>query len=86
MRNGDKNTKKAQKNKQGSKIDFIADEKRLNVSLSRSKKPLCIVGDKEYLNTASVSTGNNPFSAIIKEFDNNENEYEVKILSDSKGS
>lgn len=64
-----KNTKKAQKNRQGSKIDFIADEKRLNVSLSRSKKLLIIVGDKEYLRTASVSEGKNPFSLIIEAFD-----------------
>lgn len=77
------NTDKVQKERKGSKIDFIADAKRLNVSLSRSKKLLLIVGDKEYLRTASVSDGENPFSAIIKEFDNTE-QYQVIELPDSK--
>ena len=77
------NTQQTQKKRQGSKIDFIADEKRLNVSLSRAKKLLLIVGDKEYLRTASVSEGENPFSAIIKEFDNTE-KYQVIELKDSK--
>ena len=78
-----KDTDKAQKERKGSKIDFIADEKRLNVSLSRAKKLLLIVGDKEYLRTASVSDGENPFSAIIKEFDSTE-KYQVIELTDSK--
>lgn len=78
-----KNTQQTQKKRQGSKIDFIADEKRLNVSLSRAKKLLLIIGDKEYLRTASVSEGENPFSAIIKEFDNTE-KYQVIELKDSK--
>ena len=77
------NTPQTQAKRQGSKIDFIADEKRLNVSLSRSKKLLLIVGDKEYLRTASVSEGENPFSVIIKEFDNTE-KYQVIELPDSK--
>ena len=76
-----KNTKQTQENKQGSKIDFIADEKRLNVSLSRAKKLLLIVGDREYLRTASVGEGENPFSAIIKEFDDRQ-KYEVIELTD----
>ena len=80
-----KNTLRTQQKKQGSKIDFIADEKRLNVSLSRAKKLLLIVGDREYLRTASVSEGENPFSAIIKEFDNTQ-KYEVIELTDSKDS
>lgn len=78
-----KNTQQTQKKRQGSEIGFIADKKRLNVSLSRSKKLLLIVGDKEYLRTASVSEGENPFSAIIKEFDNTE-KYQVIELKDSK--
>ncbi|EGJ4436888.1 AAA family ATPase [Campylobacter upsaliensis] len=77
------NTQQTQKKRQGSKIDFIADEKWLNVSLSRAKKLLLIVGDKEYLRTASVSEGENPFSAIIKEFDDTE-KYQVIELKDSK--
>lgn len=80
-----KNTKQAQKKRQGSKIDFIADEKRLNVSLSRAKKLLLIVGDREYLRTASVSEGENPFSAIIEEFDNTQ-KYQVIELTDPKDS
>lgn len=68
-----KNTKQTQQKRQGSKIDFIADEKRLNVSLSRAKKLLLIVGDREYLRTASVGEGENPFSAIIEEFDDRQN-------------
>lgn len=79
------NTQQTQKKRQGGKIDFIADEKRLNVSLSRAKKLLLIVGDREYLRTASVSEGENPFSVIIKEFDNTQ-EYEVIELTDSKDS
>lgn len=78
-----KNTQQTQKKRQGSEIGFIADEKRLNVSLSRSKKLLLIVGDKEYLRTASVNDGENPFSAIIKEFDSTE-KYQVIELKDSK--
>lgn len=78
-----KNTQQTQKKRQGSKIDFIADEKRLNVSLSRAKKLLLIVGDKEYLRTASVSDGENPFSTIIKEFDDTE-KYQVIEIPDSK--
>ncbi|EJF0799135.1 AAA domain-containing protein [Campylobacter upsaliensis] len=77
------NTQQTQEKRQGNKIDFIADEKRLNVSLSRAKKILLIVGDKEYLRTASVSEGENPFSAIIKEFDDTE-KYQVIELKDSK--
>lgn len=61
-----KNNKVAQKNRCGHKIDFIANEKRLNVSLSRSKKLLVIIGDLEYLETASVSENENPFKEIIE--------------------
>lgn len=78
-----KNTQQTQKKRQGSEIGFIADRKRLNVSLSRAKKLLLIIGDKEYLRTASVSEGENPFSAIIKEFDSTE-KYQVIGLTDSK--
>lgn len=41
------------------------------------------MGDKEYLRTASVNDGENPFSAIIKEFDNTK-KYQVIELPDSK--
>lgn len=60
-----KNSKEDKAKRGGSKIDFIADEKRLNVSLSRAKKLLIIVGDMEFLYRASVSEGINPFDKII---------------------
>lgn len=60
-----KNSKKDREKRSGGKIDFIADEKRLNVSLSRAKKLLIIVGDMEFLYRASVSEGINPFYEII---------------------
>ena len=60
-----KNSKEDRERRSGSKIDFIADEKRLNVSLSRAKKLLIIIGDMEFLYRASVSEGINPFYKII---------------------
>lgn len=78
-----KNDKITQKKRQGSKINFIADEKRLNVSLSRAKRLLIIVGDMEFLESASVSEGKNPFKDII-EFMKNSKDYQI-INLDSKG-
>ena len=49
----------------GSNISFIADEKRLNVSLSRAKQLLLIVGDSEFLYKAKAN-GLNPFKSILK--------------------
>lgn len=63
-----------------SKIDFIADEKRLNVSLSRSKKLLLIVGDIEFLHKSSTNKGINPFKEIIEYMD--ENNYEIRTLGE----
>lgn len=60
-----KNSKEDREKRSGGKIDFIADEKRLNVSLSRAKKLLIIIGDMEFLYRASVSEGINPFYKII---------------------
>ncbi|MBZ7985865.1 AAA family ATPase [Campylobacter sp. Cr9] len=65
------------------KIDFIADEKRLNVSLSRSKKLLLIVGDIEFLYKSSTNKGINPFKEIIEYMQNNQDCYEIKTLGDS---
>lgn len=62
--------------KQRAKIDFIADEKRLNVSLSRAKRLLIIVGDMDFLYKAQVY-GNNPFVNIIKYIARNKNSYDV---------
>lgn len=59
------------------KIDFIADEKRLNVSLSRAKKLLIIVGDMDFLYQARVSDKNNPFKSIIEYINQNKESYEV---------
>lgn len=69
--------------RQGSKIDFIADEKRLNVSLSRAKKLLIIVGDMDFLYRASVSEGINPFQNIIEFINENKDDYEI-IKSENK--
>ena len=65
------------KAKQKAKIDFIAEEKRLNVSLSRAKLLLIIVGDMDFLNKAQVSDKNNPFKAIIEYIARNKSEYTV---------
>ncbi len=59
------------------KIDFIADEKRLNVSLSRAKKLLVIVGDMDFLYQAQVSDKDNPFKSIIEYINQNKESYEV---------
>ncbi|MBO7126627.1 protein kinase [bacterium] len=59
------------------KIDFIADEKRLNVSLSRAKKLLIIVGDMDFLHKARVSDKNNPFESIIDYINQHKDSYEI---------
>lgn len=71
--------------RQGSKIDFIADEKRLNVSLSRAKKLLIIVGDMDFLYRASVSEGINPFQNIIEFINENKDDYEIIKLENKNG-
>ena len=63
--------------KQRAKIDFIAEEKRLNVSLSRAKLLLIIVGDMDFLHQAKVSDKNNPFKAIIEYIAQNKDKYTV---------
>lgn len=63
--------------KQKAKIDFIAEEKRLNVSLSRAKLLLIIVGDRDFLYQAKVSDNYNPFKEIIEYIAKNKNEYTV---------
>lgn len=69
------------KNKKGKgKIDFIADEKRLNVSLSRAKKLLIIVGDMEFLFDADISGESNPFREIIKHCKSNKDKYQIISL------
>lgn len=63
--------------KQKAKIDFIAEEKRLNVSLSRAKLLLIIVGDMDFLYQAQVSDKNNPFKSIIEYIAQNKNAYTI---------
>lgn len=65
-----------------SKIDFIADEKRLNVSLSRAKKLLLIVGDIDFLYKSCTNNGFNPFKEIIEYIYKNKSEYEVRNLGE----
>ncbi|MBP5407146.1 AAA family ATPase [bacterium] len=62
---------------QKAKIDFIADEKRLNVSLSRAKLLLIIVGDMNFLHEAQVSDKDNPFISIIEHIAQNRDRYEI---------
>ena len=63
--------------KQKAKIDFIAEEKRLNVSLSRAKLLLIIVGDMDFLYQAQVSDKNNPFKSIIEYIALNKSSYTI---------
>lgn len=63
--------------KQKAKIDFIAEEKRLNVSLSRAKLLLIIVGDMDFLYQAQVSDKNNPFKNIIEYISQNKSAYTI---------
>ncbi|WP_302367158.1 DEAD/DEAH box helicase, partial [Brachyspira aalborgi] len=72
-----KNSFENRNKRKGSKINFIADEKRLNVSLSRAKKLLIIVGDIEFLYTASISEGENPFYKIIGYIQKNKELYQI---------
>lgn len=67
--------------KSGHMIDFIADEKRLNVSLSRAKKLLIIIGDMEYLSSADVKEGENPFTKIIEYIKSEESKAQIIPLS-----
>lgn len=65
-------------------IEFIADEKRLNVALSRTKELLFIVGDAEFIYTASIKDKNNPFKRIIEMLSKDTNNYEIKELKNEK--
>lgn len=72
-----KNNNNVKGKKGGQKIDFIADEKRLNVSLSRSKQLLIIIGDMEHLYTANTSKGENPFEKIIDYIHKHKQDYQI---------
>ena len=80
-----KNSKEDKAKRGGSKIDFIADEKRLNVSLSRAKKLLIIIGDMEFLYRASVSEGINPFEKIIDFIHKHKENYHIIPAPQNKG-
>ena len=68
---------RSSKSKRGARIDFIADEKRLNVSLSRAKKLLIIIGDMEFLFRAGTKENSNPFMDIIQYINSNKSEYQI---------
>lgn len=78
------------KSKKKARIDFIADEKRLNVSLSRAKKLLVIVGDMDFLYNAGVGGsaegGGNPFVEIIETINSDKASYQIIKLEDKNGS
>lgn len=80
-----KNSKEDIEKRSGGKIDFIADEKRLNVSLSRAKKLLIIIGDMEFLYRASVSEGINPFYKIIDFIHKHKESYHIIPATQNKG-
>lgn len=61
-------------------IEFITDEKRLNVALSRTKELLFIVGDADFIYNASTKDRNNPFKAIIEMINQDKQNYEIKEL------
>ncbi len=65
-------------------IQFVADEKRLNVALSRTKELLFIVGDATFIYNASIKDKNNPFKAIIEMMSKDKNNYEIKELKNDK--
>lgn len=54
-------------NKEG-KIGFLADERRLNVALSRARHGLTIVGDVDALLSAGTRFGRNPFQGVMAWF------------------
>ncbi len=74
---------RSSKNKQKAKIDFIADEKRLNVSLSRAKRLLVIVGDMDFLYKANANN-NNPFVKIIEHINEHKKDYLIIRSTDGK--
>lgn len=70
-------------NNKGS-IEFVADEKRLNVALSRTKELLFIVGDADFIYNTSIRDKNNPFKTIIEMLSNDSKHYQIKELKNEK--
>ena len=65
-------------------IEFVADEKRLNVALSRTKELLFIVGDAEFIYDAPLKDKNNPFKTIIEMLNKDKKNYAIKELKNEK--
>lgn len=65
-------------------IEFIADEKRLNVALSRTKELLFIVGDANFIYNVTIKDKNNPFKEIIEILNKDKHNYEIKELKNEK--
>lgn len=65
-------------------IEFLADEKRLNVALSRTKELLFIVGDAEFIYKISIKDKSNPFKTIIEKLSKDKQNYEIKELKNEK--
>ena len=65
-------------------IEFVADEKRLNVALSRTKELLFIVGDADFIYNASIKEKENPFKIIIEMLSKDRENYEIKELKNEQ--
>jgi len=65
-------------------IEFVADEKRLNVALSRTKELLFIVGDADFIYNASIKEKDNPFKTIIEMLSKDRENYEIKELKNEQ--
>ncbi len=58
-------------------ISFIADERRLNVSLSRAKELLFIVGDIDFIENVEDKNGANFYKELIKILKSDKEHYEL---------
>ncbi len=65
-------------------IEFVSDEKRLNVALSRTKELLFIVGNAGFIYDAKVKDRENPFKEMIDILNQDKENYEIKELKNEK--